>query len=86
MNGFPSWTVTRQQTVEAHVPAESVEVTAGRVSEGRSPGEPLAGPSASPDGSPTAFRGQAQGLGGEEVWDQNSRVLVTRGSEVQRLG
>lgn len=86
MNGFPSWTVNRQLTMEAHVPAQSMEVTAGRVSEERSSGEPLAGSSASPDGSPTEFRGQARGLRGEEVWDRNPRVPVTQGYEVPWLG
>lgn len=55
------------------------------LAEGRSPGEPLAGPSAAPNGSPAEFGGQARGLGGEEVWDWNRHVLVTQGCEVPSL-
>lgn len=55
------------------------------LAEGRSPGEPLAGPSAAPDGSPAEFGGQARGLGEEEVWDWNRHVLVTQGCEVPSL-
>lgn len=64
MNDFPSCTVKCQLMVGAHVSAGSVEITVGRMSEGRSPREPLAGPSPSSDGHPTESIGQAQGLRG----------------------
>lgn len=85
MNGFPSWAVTRPLMAEPHVPAAGGGVTAGRISEGRRPGGPLAGPSASPDGAPQSSGGRI-GVSGKEVGDWNPGVLVTRACEAPRLG
>lgn len=81
LNGFPSWTGKCLLTVNAPMPARSLEIAVGCVSEGRIPREPQAGHSPSPDGDPTESRGQAQGLGGEEVWHWSpvSLLVAVRG-------